>query len=1265
MLWLGGAAAAQAQEGACCYGGGTTPIQCVVTTMQECVDVFNGDWKGPGTDCADLNGNGVADICEIQELTCCQCMNHNPWQQVCDQGVSEYTCLVEYAPYWDECTYHLDAQCQYEGEVGTCVPVGQFEGDFGDAPEEALAYPATGVIGLFPTCMNVGPLGSYIHHVNLGPYFGPMVDGEMEGNAGLCPLFNPNQYNQDECWQDGDAGLLVPPAYTIRGPVGLEQVFPCAAGAEGPLGPVCQVANWGPNIDIHVVNSPDRESFVNVLIDWDQGGTWGGFSFCPLNPAPEHVLIDFLVPPGFVGPLSALTPPGFLIGPNPGYVWARISITDRPVGMANEWDGSGIFEAGETEDYLLLIEGEQEPRFDYGDAPEDALAYSTGVVGMFPTCINVGPIGSFIQHGLGWARFGQGWDPELDGNGGLCPMFGPYDNDECFQDGDAGLIMPEPFTLQGGVEVPCPGSAGTPLGLVCQPAFWGGNIDIIVINNMPVEGFVNVLMDWNQDGMWGGVSSCPGGTIAPEHVLVDFPVPVGFNGPLSALGPPSFLIGPNSGFVWARFSITERPVGMADDWDGSGIFEDGETEDYLLLIEGEQEPRFDYGDAPEDALAYSTGVVGMFPTCINVGPIGSFIQHGLGWARFGQGWDPELDGNGGLCPMFGPYDNDECFQDGDAGLIMPEPFTLQGGVEVPCPGSAGTPLGLVCQPAFWGGNIDIIVINNMPVDGFVNVLMDWNQDGMWGGASPCPTALAPEHVLVDFVVPVGFSGPLSALGPPSFLIGPNSGFVWARFSITERPVGMADDWDGSGIFEDGETEDYLLLIEGEQEPRFDYGDAPEDALAYSTGVVGMFPTCINVGPIGSFIQHGLGWARFGQGWDPELDGNGGLCPMFGPYDNDECFQDGDAGLIMPEPFTLQGGVEVPCPGSAGTPLGLVCQPAFWGGNVDIFVTNNMPSQSPAYVNVLIDWDQNGMWGGTSTCPDGTVTMEHVLVDFVVPPGFSGPLSALGPPSFLIGPNPGFVWARFSITEQPVGSATIWDGSGIFEDGETEDYLLLIEEDTTPPQLTEVKSRKNHGVVLGNLDIVIPLGLQPSNRHIIEFRQHSATMLILSFDEPLLPATVIPANFRVCGLNSTPGSPATATLDGTGQVVTLTYANGAIPNGQLNNSPGDVYVLQVLPGVTDLAGNPIDPSYDRVYFAASFGNVNKATNVTWANVNPADRNEIAINYTNTPTAALALRYDVVILPAAANAGKINPTDANQVALSYSTTALDRLTLPTCP
>jgi hypothetical protein len=95
--------------------------------------------------------------------------------------------------------------------------------------------------------------------------------------------------------------------------------------------------------------------------------------------------------------------------------------------------------------------------------------------------------------------------------------------------------------------------------------------------------------------------------------------------------------------------------------------------------------------------------------------------------------------------------------------------------------------------------------------------------------------------------------------------------------------------------------------------------------------------------------------------------------------------------------------------------------------------------APAFVNVLIDWNQDGQWSGFSSCPDGTTVPEHVLVDFAVPPGFTGPLAALAPPPFIIGPNSGYVWARISITEMPVGPG--WHGAGIFEDGETEDYLL--------------------------------------------------------------------------------------------------------------------------------------------------------------------------------------------------------------------------------
>lgn len=232
----------------------------------------------------------------------------------------------------------------------------------------------------------------------------------------------------------------------------------------------------------------------------------------------------------------------------------------------------------------------------------------------------------------------------------------------------------------------------------------------------------------------------------------------------------------------------------------------------------------------------------------------------------------------------------------------------------------------------------------------------------------------------------------------------------------------------------------------------EFGDAPEGntAVAYpSTGVTGAFPTCMTIGPAG-WIQHELGWAHFGPAWDAETDGNAGLCPnCFPTYDDDECFADGDAGLMFPEPYTIDlTPAVVTCPNSNGTPLGATCQTAVWGTDVDISVTNNMPVVG--YVNVLMDWNQDGQWAfdPSSTCPGPVPVPEHVLVDFAVPPQYSGPLSALMPPgsSFTIGPNPGYVWTRFSITERPVGDD--WTGEGDFEDGETEDYLLEIEEPGT-------------------------------------------------------------------------------------------------------------------------------------------------------------------------------------------------------------------------
>ncbi len=231
---------------------------------------------------------------------------------------------------------------------------------------------------------------------------------------------------------------------------------------------------------------------------------------------------------------------------------------------------------------------------EFGDAPEGlgVLAYPPlPVPGSFPTCMSAGP-GAWVQHTNFGAHFGPTFDLEADSDAGLCQSstcFPPYDADECYKDNDAGLILPEPFTIvTTGPSlqiVSCPASKGTALGYACQTAFWGGSVDINVTNNMPsgTVGRVNLLVDWNQDGQWSGSVTCPDGTVVPEHVLVNFPVPNGFTGPLSKLFPPNFVIGPNTGHIWSRFSITERDVLLP--WSGDGQFEDGESEDYLLAVD--------------------------------------------------------------------------------------------------------------------------------------------------------------------------------------------------------------------------------------------------------------------------------------------------------------------------------------------------------------------------------------------------------------------------------------------------------------------------------------------------------------------------------------------------------------------------------------------------------------------------------------------------------------------------------------------------------
>jgi hypothetical protein len=250
---------------------------------------------------------------------------------------------------------------------------------------------------------------------------------------------------------------------------------------------------------------------------------------------------------------------------------------------------------------------ENNPDRDYGDAPENDTAYLPPpvVIGNFPTCIDVGLPNSFISHGCNNPLFFGGFiDCEGDGNWGWCPVFGPnqYNSDECgtfpysFPNNpdpntglvDEGLFLPVPNTL--GLLYPnfagyfvCGAGNRQLLDTVCGLAQWGQDIDIWIDSRQAVGGIFNILFDWNQDGDWNDVVQC-GGNPVSEHALINWPIPAQFWGPASALPvpPPPIQVGPEGGYVWARFTLSEQMV--PDQWDGSGAFADGETEDYLLYI---------------------------------------------------------------------------------------------------------------------------------------------------------------------------------------------------------------------------------------------------------------------------------------------------------------------------------------------------------------------------------------------------------------------------------------------------------------------------------------------------------------------------------------------------------------------------------------------------------------------------------------------------------------------------------------------------------
>jgi hypothetical protein len=132
--------------------------------------------------------------------------------------------------------------------------------------------------------------------------------------------------------------------------------------------------------------------------------------------------------------------------------------------------------------------------------------------------------------------------------------------------------------------------------------------------------------------------------------------------------------------------------------------------------------------------------------------------------------------------------------------------------------------------------------------------------------------------------------------------------------------------------------------------------------------------------------------------------------------------------------------------------------------LDLFIT--VPEDAtagPIYLNILFDWDHNGLWADFSTCatdtrgfvqaPEWAVrNLELSNAPYLLSPGFAGTVTL---PVFVSGPVQGEIWGRFTVSTEPVDESVFlpvesggagWNGSGNFAFGETEDYATCMVDD---------------------------------------------------------------------------------------------------------------------------------------------------------------------------------------------------------------------------